>query len=63
MKLNEKLKELRQNRNLTQTAVAEYLGISAQTVSKWERGLLSPDILLLPKLAVLCRCSIDSIFE
>ena len=63
MEIKQKLKKLRQDRKLTQTEVAEYLGISAQTVSKWERGLLSPDIMLLPKIAVLYRCSIDSIFE
>lgn len=61
--LKEKLREMRQERNLTQEAVAEYLGVSAQTVSKWERGLLSPDIMLLPKIAVLFHCSIDSIFD
>ncbi len=48
---------------MTQEAVAEQLGISSQTVSKWERGLLSPDIMLLPKLALLHRCSIDSLFD
>lgn len=63
MALKDKLKELRLERGFTQEAVAEYLNISAQTVSKWERGLLSPDIMLLPKLAVLYRCSIDSIFD
>ena len=42
MELNNKLKELRISRNMTQEAVAEHLGVSSQTVSKWERGLLSP---------------------
>ena len=60
MELKDKLKQLRNDRKLTQEAVADYLGISAQTVSKWERGLLSPDISLLPKLSYLYRCSIDS---
>ena len=63
MALKDKLKELRVARNMTQEAVAEQLGVSSQTVSKWERGLLSPDISLLPKIAVLYRCSIDSIFD
>lgn len=63
MLLKEKLKELRIARKMTQEAVAEHLGISSQTVSKWERGLLSPDINLLPQIAVLYRCSIDSLFD
>lgn len=63
MQLNEKLRALRLKCNMTQESVAEQLGISSQTVSKWERGLLSPDIMLLPKLALLYRCSIDSLFD
>lgn len=61
--LNNKLKELRLDRNLTQEAVAEYLGVTPQAVSKWERGLVSPDIMLLPRISALFRCSIDSIFN
>ena len=63
MELKNKLKELRLSRNMTQEAVAEHLCVSSQTVSKWERGLLSPDIYLLPKIAVLYKCSIDSLFD
>ena len=63
MELKNKLKELRVNHSMTQEAVADYLGVSSQTVSKWERGLLSPDITLLPKIALLFKCSIDSLFD
>ena len=63
MELKTKLKELRTARNMTQEAVAEQLGVTSQTVSKWERGLLSPDISLLPKIALLFKCSIDSLFN
>lgn len=63
MELKNKLKELRTARNMTQEAVAEQLCVSSQTVSKWERGLLSPDIALLPKIALLFECSIDSLFD
>lgn len=63
MELKDRLKELRRKCGLTQEEVAENLGISAQTVSKWERGLLSPDIYLLPKVAILFKCSIDSLFN
>jgi len=63
MELKNKLKNLRTARNMTQEAVAEQLGVTSQTVSKWERGLLSPDISLLPKIALLFKCSIDSLFN
>lgn len=48
---------------MTQEMVADRLGVSFQTVSKWERGLLSPDIALLPKIALFFQCSIDSLFD
>ncbi len=63
MVLKDKIKELRISRNMTQETVAQHLGVSSQTVSKWERGLLSPDISLLPKIALLFRCSIDYLFD
>ena len=63
MELKNKLRELRISHGMTQEAVAERLGISSQTVSKWERGLLFPDITLLPKIALLFKCSIDSLFD
>ena len=60
--LNEKLRELRVSNNMTQEQVAQRLGVSSQTISKWERGILSPDISLLPKIAELYDCTIDSLF-
>ncbi len=63
MELKNKIKELRVAHSMTQEAVAEHLGVSSQTVSKWERGLLSPDIALLPKIALLFKCSIDYLFD
>lgn len=63
MELKDKLKKLRVQHNMTQEEVGEILGFSAQTVSKWERGISSPDISLLPKIAKMFRCSIDSLFN
>lgn len=63
MELKDKLKDLRLKHNMTQDEAAERLGVSAQTVSKWERGVFAPDISLLPKIAVMYRCSIDSLFN
>lgn len=53
MKLNmgDKLRQLRRERDLTQEEVAADLGISAQSVSKWERSEGYPDITMLPALA------------
>ncbi|MBR4084161.1 MAG: helix-turn-helix transcriptional regulator [Lachnospiraceae bacterium] len=38
LKISENLKEYRIMKNLIQEDVAEYLGITAQSVAKWERG-------------------------
>lgn len=57
--LPENLKKYRIIKNLTQEDVAEYLGITAQSVSKWERGESYPDITFLPALANIFETSID----
>jgi transcriptional regulator with XRE-family HTH domain len=61
MKLNERLKHLRMQQNLTQEQVAEHLCVSAQSVSKWERGLVQPDLQMLPRLAILYHTSTDAL--
>lgn len=53
------LKKYRMQKELTQEEVAEYLGITAQSVSKWERGESYPDITLLPALANIFETSVD----
>ena len=55
----ERLKKLRHDNSITQDALAEYLGISYQAVSKWENGVGLPDITLLPAIAGFFRVSAD----
>ena len=57
--LPENLKKYRLLKNLTQEDVAEYLGITAQSVSKWERGESYPDITYLPALANIFETSVE----
>lgn len=45
------LRRLRLERGWTQRQAAELLGVSAQAVSKWERGQGCPDVGMLPRLA------------
>ena len=45
------IKHLRQKRGLTQTELAERIGVSGKTVSKWETGKGLPDISLLQPLS------------
>jgi len=55
----QRLRALRKNGNITQEALAEYLDISYQAVSKWENGLGFPDISLLPAISNFFGVSAD----
>lgn len=46
---------------LTQDALAEQFGITAQAISKWENDQSCPDITMLPKLAEIFRCTTDEL--
>ena len=52
---------LRKRNGFTQEGMAAKLGITAQAVSKWENGHTLPETSMLPPLAELLQCSIDSI--
>ena len=57
----EKLKYIRKEKNLTQEDVAAKIGVSGQTVSKWEKGECLPDVYNLKLLGRLYRVSVDSL--
>ena len=63
MELGKKIKQLRFKAGLTQDQLAEKLGLSAQSVSKWENAVAMPDITLLPMLAEVFGVSIDDLFD
>ena len=55
-----KIAALRKQSKLTQEELAEKVGITAQAISKWENGHTLPETALLPLLAQILNCSIDS---
>ncbi|MBE5977731.1 MAG: helix-turn-helix domain-containing protein [Paenibacillaceae bacterium] len=61
MPLNSVIREKRKEAGLTQEEMADYLGVSAPAVSKWEKGSTSPDITLLPALARLLKIDINTL--
>ena len=54
-----RIAEGRRRQGLTQNRVAARMGVTPQAVSKWERGLSCPDLVLLDELAELLDTSID----
>ncbi len=62
MDMGKEIRRLRQDRGLTQEALAAALNVTAQTVSKWECGNSIPDVQLLPEIAVYFGVTIDQLF-
>lgn len=58
---SENLKKLRLSKNLTQDKLADFLNVSFQTISKWERGETYPDITMLPSIAMFFKVSVDEL--
>lgn len=63
MNLGENLLKARKRISLSQEEVAEKLGISRQTISKWEMNETLPDICQSKKLASLYKLSLDELIE
>lgn len=59
--IGDTIKRIRRERNLTQEEVAAHLGISFQSISKWERGDGYPDITMLPALAHYFQITVDEL--
>lgn len=61
LKLANNLVAFRKERKITQDTLAEFVGVSKASVSKWETGQCFPDITILPKLAAYFNCTIDEL--
>ena len=61
IKLANRLVELRKQNKLSQEALAEKLGLSRQSISKWERAEASPDTDNLMALAEVYGMSLDEL--
>ncbi len=63
MNLNKNIAYYRKLCGYTQEQLAERIGVTAQSVSKWENELSNPDISILPDLAKALGVDINSLFE
>lgn len=61
LKISENIVRLRHEKKITQDELAEFLGVTKASVSKWETKQSFPDILLLPKLASFFDVTVDEL--
>lgn len=63
LKIGEVIYNLRKEKGVTQEELADFIGISAAAVSKWESGISYPDITLLTGLATFFNVTIDKLLN
>ena len=61
--LGENIARQRRQSGLTQNELGSRLGVSPQAVSKWERNVACPDVMLLPRLAAVLGITLDALFS
>ncbi|MDO4323498.1 MAG: helix-turn-helix transcriptional regulator [Lachnospiraceae bacterium] len=60
-KLSENIIRLRREKKITQEELADFVGVTKASVSKWENSQSMPDILMLPRLAAFFNVSVDAL--
>ena len=63
MTLGEKLSKLRKEYNYTQEQLADILGVSRQSISKWESDIAYPETDKLIELGKLFDCSMEYLLK
>ena len=63
IKIGTLIAKRRNNLGYTQDELGEILGVTGKAVSKWERGLSSPDVSLINRIAVELKLSIAQLLE
>ena len=63
MEFGEKLKQLREEKGMTQQTLAEKLYVTRQAVSRWECGARYPDLLTAKKIARILNVSVDEMLS
>ena len=63
MNINEKILILRKKEGLSQENLAEKLGVTRQTVSNWESGQTTPDIIQAKEISKIFKISLDDLTD
>jgi AbrB family looped-hinge helix DNA binding protein len=59
----ENIQILRKKRNLTQEALAELVGVTRQTIAKWESGESTPDLAMAGRLSSALDVTLDELVD
>lgn len=63
MNIGKFIQELRKENNMTQEELAEKLGVTSKSVSRWENGKTMPDISLFNSLAAELNCTVSELLN
>ena len=63
IKIGKFISDRRKSKNITQSVLAEKLGITDRAVSKWENGICLPDVGIMPELCEILSISINDLFS
>lgn len=58
--IGKNIRHERENLKLTQLEFGNLIGVTSQTISGWESGYRMPDILILSKIAQICKTDISA---
>lgn len=59
--IGENIRNFRKKNDLTQEALADRLGVSYQSISRWENGTTYPDLELIPAIAEILAVTVDEL--
>ena len=59
--IGENIRNFRKKNDLTQEALADRLGVSYQSISRWENGTTYPDLELIPAIAEVLAVTVDEL--
>ena len=62
VKIGKFISKKRKEKNITQSKLAEMLGITDRAISKWENGICLPDAATMPELCEILDISINDLF-
>lgn len=63
MGLQEKIKELRSNKGISQKKLADAIGVAQSSINYWEKGQRTPSVAAAQKLADYFNITLDELYD